>query len=254
VIEEVEAAAPTALVPGLRNLLGAFLFRGDDILKPLDVLSGGERSRLALLGMLLRPANLLILDEPTNHLDIASQQVLADALEAFSGTVVFVSHDRDFIERLATVVLELRDGAARWFPGGYEYYLRKTGQEAGEEAAPAPEAATERTTGRQEPTASELERQEQKRLKARVRSLEREEASILARLESLDADLRRIEGEMARPEVYADGRRMQALSRTHADNRREHDGLIARWEELDRELAPLKDRGTGAGAIPGTSG
>ncbi|OHD73895.1 MAG: ABC transporter ATP-binding protein, partial [Spirochaetes bacterium RBG_13_68_11] len=130
VIEEVEAVAPTVLVPELRNLLGAFLFRGDDILKPVSVLSGGEKSRLSMLLLLLRPANLLVLDEPTNHLDIASKDVLLGALREFPGTVVFVSHDRAFIEGLATAVLELRGGRARWFPGGYEYYLRKTGAEA----------------------------------------------------------------------------------------------------------------------------
>jgi len=103
-------------------------------------------------------------------------------------------------------------------------------------------APAERVAAREEPTASELERQEQKRLKTRVRSLEREEASILDRLESLDADLGRIEGEMARPEVYADGERMRALSREHADNRRDHDTLIGRWEALDRELSTLRPR------------
>ncbi len=129
VIEELEDAAPTDLVPRLRTLLGAFLFRGDDIYKSVSVLSGGEKSRLSLLMLLMKPANLLILDEPTNHLDLASKDVLLAALKEFTGTVIFVSHDRAFIEGLATSVLEIRSGAARLFPGGYEYYLRRMDQE-----------------------------------------------------------------------------------------------------------------------------
>ncbi len=117
VIEELESAAPTSLIPELRTLLGSFLFRGDDVFKSVAVLSGGERSRLSMLLLLLRPANLLILDEPTNHLDLASKDVLLNALRDFPGTVIFVSHDRHFISNLATAVLEVKDGCARYLPG-----------------------------------------------------------------------------------------------------------------------------------------
>ncbi len=132
VIEEISGAAPTSLVPRLRDLLGAFLFRGDDVFKQVSVLSGGEKSRVALLKLLLVPANLLILDEPTNHLDLQSKDILLEALLAYSGTLVFVSHDRGFIDRLATTVLELTadeaggPSIARLFPGDYEYYVWKT--------------------------------------------------------------------------------------------------------------------------------
>jgi ATP-binding cassette subfamily F protein 3 len=133
-LELVEAAAPTALVPKVRDMLGAFLFRGDDVYKPLSVLSGGERGRLALLRLLLSPLNLLILDEPTNHLDLASKDILLDALRAFEGTVLFVSHDRAFMEALSTKTLELRAGDSgpsrvRLFYGGYAYYLERIGSE-----------------------------------------------------------------------------------------------------------------------------
>ena len=137
VIEELESAAPTSLIPELRTLLGSFLFRGDDVFKSVAVLSGGERSRLSMLLLLLRPANLLILDEPTNHLDLASKDVLLDALRDFAGTVIFVSHDRHFISHLATAVLEVKDGCARYLPGDYEYYLSKSAQGAGAEPVPA---------------------------------------------------------------------------------------------------------------------
>lgn len=125
VYEEILADAPFDMVPQLRDILGAFLFSGDDIHKKVSVLSGGERNRLALAKMLLRPSNLLLMDEPTNHLDLFSKEVLLGALAAFSGTVVFVSHDRHFIDGLATRVVEVGDGKVSSFMGDYEYYLAK---------------------------------------------------------------------------------------------------------------------------------
>ncbi len=240
VIEEVESAAPIALVPELRNMLGAFLFRGDDILKPVSVLSGGEKSRLSMLLLLLKPSNLLVLDEPTNHLDIASKDVLLGALSEFPGTVVFVSHDRAFIEGLATSVLEMRDGHARLFKGGYEYYLRKTAADA---AAAAPDAPARAAAAPAEaPSASALERQEEKRLKSELRGLEREEGDTLARLDALEDRRRAIEEEMADPRAYADGERMRTLGRDHGAAAAEHERLMAAWEGLGRRIAALKER------------
>ena len=236
VIDEVEAAAPTHLVPEVRTLLGAFLFRGDDVFKSVSVLSGGEKSRLALLMLLLRPANLLILDEPTNHLDIASKDVLLRALRAFSGTVLFVSHDRHFIAGLATSVLEVKDGAARLFPGDYDYYLRRVGQEAGQAAAVAavPRAAAA-------VSATQKERQEEKRMKSELRAMEKEEAALLEELEGLEARRREIEEEMARPEVYADGGKMKELRREHDAVHDRHAAAMTRWEALDARLAAMKE-------------
>ncbi len=240
VIEEVESAAPTALVPELRNMLGAFLFRGDDIFKPVSVLSGGEKSRLSMLLLLLRPANLLVLDEPTNHLDIASKDVLAGALREFPGTVVFVSHDRAFIEGLATAVLELRGAAARWFPGDYEYYLRKTGAEAEEPAAV--EAARPEAPAAGVASATRIERQEEKRLKSELRGLERGEEETLRLADELEDRRRAIEEEMADPRAYADGDRMRTLRRAHEEAAREHERLMAVWEDQGRKIAGLKTR------------
>jgi ATP-binding cassette subfamily F protein 3 len=138
VLECLEAEAPTELIPRVRDMLGAFLFRGDDVYKPVSVLSGGEKSRLALLRMLLKPVNLLILDEPTNHLDLHSKDILLDALRAYKGTIIFVSHDRAFMEALSTKTLELsprgpdQAAAARLFYGNYAYYLDRLEREAGE--------------------------------------------------------------------------------------------------------------------------
>jgi ATP-binding cassette subfamily F protein 3 len=137
VYEEMTSSSPVGMVPMIRTLLGGFLFEGDDVYKKVAVLSGGERNRLALARMLLRPSNVLLLDEPTNHLDLDSKEVLLDALADYGGTLVFVSHDRYFVDRLATKVIEVGAGEAPVYPGGYEDFLYwKTQREAGETAAP----------------------------------------------------------------------------------------------------------------------
>jgi ATP-binding cassette subfamily F protein 3 len=123
VYEEMTAASPLTMVPQIRTLLGGFLFEGDDVYKKVAVLSGGERNRLALARMLLRPSNVLLLDEPTNHLDLDSKEVLLDALATYGGTLVFVSHDRYFVDRLASKVIEVGGGEAPLYPGGYEDFL-----------------------------------------------------------------------------------------------------------------------------------
>jgi len=127
-LDDLEEVAPRSTMTELRNLLGCFLFSDEDVFKPLGVLSGGERNRYALARMLLHPSNFLLLDEPTNHLDLRAKDVLLNSLQEFSGTVVFVSHDRYFIDRLATRVFEVGGGKAEVFPGNYEDYLwRKQG-------------------------------------------------------------------------------------------------------------------------------
>jgi ATP-binding cassette subfamily F protein 3 len=123
-LDDISRAAVKVPEGELRSLLGCFLFSGDDVFKPLGVLSGGERNRYALARILVSPSNFLLLDEPTNHLDMRAKDVLLDALAAFSGTVVFVSHDRYFIDRLATRVLEVEGGKVTSHEGNYEDYLR----------------------------------------------------------------------------------------------------------------------------------
>jgi ATP-binding cassette subfamily F protein 3 len=132
VYEEMTAASPTTMVPLIRHILGGFLFSGDDVYKRVGVLSGGERNRLALAKMLLTPSNVLLLDEPTNHLDLDSKEVLLDALSDYGGTLIFVSHDRYFVDNLATRVVDVGGGEALAYPGGYEDFLEwKRKREAG---------------------------------------------------------------------------------------------------------------------------
>jgi ATP-binding cassette, subfamily F, member 3 len=139
VLEDLETVAPLASTTELRNLLGCFLFSGDDVFKPIGVLSGGERNRYALARMLLHPSNFLLLDEPTNHLDLRAKDVLLNALQDFNGTVIFVSHDRYFIDKLATKVFEIVDGTLHVFPGNYEEFMSRK-QEASSSRQPELEA------------------------------------------------------------------------------------------------------------------
>jgi ATP-binding cassette, subfamily F, member 3 len=136
VFQTLAGDSPIHMVPHIRNILGGFLFSGDDVDKPVRVLSGGERTRLAVARMLLRPSNTLLLDEPTNHLDLDSKDVLLEALEDFGGTLVFVSHDRYFVDKLATKVIEIGGGQAILYPGNYEEWLWSRKQREAEAAAP----------------------------------------------------------------------------------------------------------------------
>ena len=200
VIEFMEKEAPFDLIPKLRVMLGAFLFRGDDVYKSVSVLSGGEKSRLALLKMFLKPMNMLILDEPTNHLDLYSKDILLDALDKFSGTIIFVSHDRGFMEALSTKTLELSapdpysPAAARLFYGNYAYYLEKTGNEVGANEEP-------KTVQTQKNSVEKRAMDKQKQTE--IRRLERQEAEILAKLEEFESEKAALESELSRPEVFS---------------------------------------------------
>jgi ATP-binding cassette, subfamily F, member 3 len=145
-LDDLEEVAPRATTTELRNLLGCFLFSDDDVFKQLGVLSGGERNRYALARMLLHPSNFLLLDEPTNHLDLRAKDVLLNALQEFNGTVVFVSHDRYFIDKLATRIFEVGNGKVEVFPGNYEDYLWRKQGGASQIAATASETAPTTST------------------------------------------------------------------------------------------------------------
>lgn len=233
ILEYLENEAPLELIPKLRDMLGAFLFRGDDVYKSLDVLSGGEKSRIALLQLLLSPVNLLILDEPTNHLDIHSKDVLLEALKGFGGTVVFVSHDRGFIEQLATRVLELKPGEFKNYVGNYEFYLEQlaklenpegkslslaTATTASQSSAVA-SSATHSNGGipRNAPQAvvsqNKLSWEEQKKRDAERRKIEREVEKLEAEIADLEAKKAELENKMAQPEVYSNGEKAKAVQR-----------------------------------------
>ena len=238
IIEFMEQQAPTALIPKLRDMLGAFLFRGDDVYKSVSVLSGGEKSRLALLQMFLKPMNLLILDEPTNHLDLYSKDILLDALNKFLGTIIFVSHDRSFMEALSTKTLELTPGtgaspaAARLFYGNYAYYLERTS--AGEQEGQAETAAVT-------PKSSLEKRVMDKQRQALVRRLQRQEEELLGALAALESEKNRLEAELARPDVYANGEKAREVKRKIDENAAASDEKTREWEAVAAELEGARD-------------
>jgi ATP-binding cassette subfamily F protein 3 len=235
VLEFLEAEAPTELIPKVRDMLGAFLFRGDDVYKPLSVLSGGEKSRLALLKMLLKPMNLLILDEPTNHLDLHSKDILLDTLKQYPGTIIFVSHDRAFMEALSTKTLELNQApgipepaVSRLFYGDYAYYLDRIGREEAGAPGAAPATETVPTAAAPLPVKEEAapdrsplpktilikgqeRREAEKQRQTLIRRLERQEAEILQSLEALEAEKAALEEEIGRPEIYSNGEKARAV-------------------------------------------
>ncbi|MDR2363733.1 MAG: ABC-F family ATP-binding cassette domain-containing protein [Spirochaetaceae bacterium] len=247
VLEFMEAEAPTALIPKVRDMLGSFLFRGDDVYKPISVLSGGEKSRLALLKMLLKPMNLLILDEPTNHLDLYSKDILLDTLKKFAGTIVFVSHDRAFMEALSTKTLEISPGGSgipRLFYGNYGYYLDRREREArGETPADSPPLEGRGTAGVPaaggKAPASAEQREAAKQRQARIRRLEREEAELLRRVAEAEAEKAGLEACLARPEIYSNGEKVREVQARLREAAAEIDARTREWEELEVKKTTL---------------
>ncbi|MBI9101411.1 MAG: ATP-binding cassette domain-containing protein [Spirochaetales bacterium] len=234
VLEEMELSAPTHLIPDLRNLLGAFLFRGDDIYKSVSVLSGGEKSRLALLKLLLYPVNLLVLDEPTNHLDMNSKNVLLNALKSYEGTLVFVSHDRYFIENVATKVLEMNTSGPRIFHGDYEYYQWKIGEESREAEQEAANFSGQ--TASLDKNQGKKAREEEKQLKSKLRKLERESQSLLSEIEELDDEKKNLENQLSDPSVYSDGEKSREVQNRIEEIIRKQEDAGKKWEEVEEEL------------------
>jgi ATP-binding cassette subfamily F protein 3 len=233
VYEELLRDAPYDMVPQLRDILGAFLFSGDDIHKRVDILSGGERNRLALARMLLRPANLLLMDEPTNHLDLFSKEALLDALCAFPGTVVFVSHDRYFIDRLASRVVEVENGRITSYHGDYEYYLAKKGAST---HSTAQKGDHEALTRNPEPLPGKAERQRQREADKQHQREERELAKRRDELESQielrERGVAELESRMAEPSFFADHEAFRRAGEEHAALSGQVRALYAEWETL----------------------
>jgi ATP-binding cassette subfamily F protein 3 len=236
----MEAEAPMALIPKVRDMLGAFLFRGDDVYKPVSVLSGGEKSRLALLRMLLKPMNLLILDEPTNHLDLHSKDILLDTLRQFGGTIIFVSHDRAFMEALSTKTLELSHGEkadsparARLFYGNYAYYLEKAANESASDEVVNNTATIANTANK---NAAE-QRAQSKQRQTEMRRLQKQEAELLNAIEELESEKAKWEAELSNPAVYSNGEKAKAAKQKLDECSAAIKTKTAEWENLAALLA-----------------
>jgi len=239
-LDDMSGAALRVPEQELRALLGCFLFRGDDVFKPLGVLSGGERNRYALARILVSPSNFLLLDEPTNHLDMRAKDVLLGALAAFSGTVVFVSHDRDFIDKLATRVLEVEGGTVTSHEGNYEDYRRWKEAQAVGAAAEEPSAKEKRQETAENDTVA-VQEESGDAAKDRPKRLNPiKQKQMEERCAFLEEETPRIEAAIAVTEeqlsVYVSAEETQRLSALAEDLRSQLSAFTAEWEELMMQL------------------
>ena len=241
VIEEMRNAYELYSDTELRNLLGRFLFRGDDVFKKVSVLSGGERARLSLLKLMMSGANMLILDEPTNHLDIESREVFEDALIEFPGTSVTVSHDRYLLNKIPTKIYELRDGSITVYQGGYDYYLEKSeerkahGDRVGLNAVHGEKKRVDKQ--KEDIISSEKEKRQQARREAKEkqaeqRRKERREKELEAQIASLEQDIRELENRMLEEEYLTDHRKLAELAEEAQEKREKLDDAYSEWAEL----------------------
>ncbi|HXD19251.1 MAG TPA: ATP-binding cassette domain-containing protein [Vicinamibacterales bacterium] len=270
VYETLASGSPTDMVPAIRNILGGFLFSGDDVYKKAGVLSGGERTRLAVARMLLRPSNTLLLDEPTNHLDLDSKDVLLEALEDYGGTLIFVSHDRYFVEKLATKIIEVGHGGAVVYPGTYAEFLwsKEHQGESGKLQAPssklqAPRSKIQAPSGKSQktpkpevpsskPAASRIpdpgsrpeSREDRKRADAERKKLQRAAEALQKRIADLEsriaereAQVKELEAAMAAPGFYENLEAARPVTDRHQALMWEVGDLIAQWEALQEHAA-----------------
>ena len=232
IFEEISDTYPTLTETEIRNTLAAFLFTGDDVFKVISSLSGGERGRVSLAKLMLSEANFLILDEPTNHLDIASKEILEEALNSYTGTVFYVSHDRYFINQTATRILELTNQAVVNYIGDYDYYLEKK-EELTEKYAPVQqETVTVQETAPATASEGKLTWQQQKEEQARKRKQEAELKKTEARIEELETRDKEIDETLVLPDVCTNVGRCAELSREKDKIQQELEELYEKWETL----------------------
>jgi ATP-binding cassette subfamily F protein 3 len=230
VLETMEAAAPPELRTQVRNILGAFMFSGEDVEKKVSVLSGGERARLALACLLLRPFNLLVLDEPTNHLDIISKDVLKQALKDYDGTLIVVSHDREFLANLTNRTIEFRDRQLHNHIGDVNTFLEKRELDnmRAVEITPSNGKAKPAATATAEPPKKTLSYEERKQLQRAINKAEK-------RVTKLEEEIEALEKKMADPEFYLSADAAE-VSKTHADKQQELEEAIEEWEMAQLEM------------------
>ncbi len=222
--EEISDDYPYLTNTEIRNTLAAFLLTGEDVFKKISALSGGERGRVSLAKLMLSEANFLILDEPTNHLDITSKEILETALNAYEGTVLYVSHDRYFINRTAGRILELTHQQFVNYIGNYDYYLEKK-----ELLTPVSETAS---SAAEEPSAQKLDWKQQKENQALIRKRENDLKKCEEKIEALETQSAALDDEMAKPEIATNSAKLQEIAGEKERITAELEALYARWEAL----------------------
>ena len=232
-VEELETIADTKDQPRLRNMLGAFLFSDDDVFKKVKVLSGGEKSRLALLKILLHPSNLLLLDEPTNHLDINAKEMLLEAIKNYGGTVIFVSHDKHFIKNLATRILYISQDGPEFFTGGYDYFEYKLEEKEAK-------WRVERNKAKEKPEVKPVSSySEMKAKRNRIRALEKELEFISKEMDGLNNDISFLKGETEKSEVYSFPDKINAIMKKKEEKERILEEKEELWLLKSEELEAL---------------
>lgn len=241
VLNELWDEHPTTPEKDIRSILGSFLFTGDDVEKSVSSLSGGEKARLALAKLSLHRDNFLVLDEPTNHLDIDSKEVLENALIDFDGTLLFVSHDRYFINRLATAVVELSEEGSTLYLGDYDYYIEKKAQQ--EELQQLAEAAEQdKQIGRNASLTNKNHREINKETQKKVRQLSRRIEALESEMAELEQAIEAIELQLTEPEVFGDHIQVQELNGKLTDLQTRNEQLLTEWEEKSIELEELDEQ------------
>jgi ATP-binding cassette subfamily F protein 3 len=240
ILEEVAKLAPDKPQSFVRGVLGSFLFSGDDVDKKIAVLSGGERARVALAKLLLVPSNLLVMDEPTNHLDLDSSEALIEALKGYGGTLVFVSHNRSFLNQLATEVWDVREQRVVPYPGNlddYLYHLQQAVNAAEQSASADGAAAKEAPRAVSERDRRRAEAEARQRRSALEGPLKREIASLETAIAALEATQKEREGQLADPALYDDFARARPIIDAHNAARSELEALYVKWEDAQARLA-----------------
>lgn len=234
--EEISDDYPVLTNTEIRNTLAAFLFTGDDVFKKIESLSGGERGRVSLAKLMLSESNFLILDEPTNHLDIMSKEILEDALNSYTGTVLYVSHDRYFINKTATRILDLREKTLTQYLGNYEYYLeKKDGQDSSSPVSakvPTPNTPSSTDTSTETSSAAKQDWKNRKEEQAAKRKKENELRKCEETIASLEDENKNLEEMMLKPDVCTDVAKLQELSKKKEENENMLNDLYEKWEEL----------------------